>query len=422
MHDTLPIIVFSLTVLLFGLVSKRLEHSILTGPMFAVVVGILVGPLGLGTIHLGIESEVVQTLGKITLIIILFTDAAGIEARMLFSERTTPIRLLFVGLPLTIVMGAAIAFFVFPELGLWPAFLLACLLAPTDAALGEATVSDKRIPLSTRQSLNAESGLNDGLVLPAVLFFLALSNLSTPETRGREVDLLEWGDFILHQLLLGPVVGCLIGIVFGKLLDWSSHLDWCTPTFQRLAAPALGLLAYAAAETVHGNGFIAAFMAGLVLWATHPDLKRRIGDFGQAEGQQLALLTFLIFGADMLPNALPYMDWRTLLYAVLSLTVIRMVPVAIALTGAAVDWRDRVFAGWFGPRGIASILFLLLVSEEMKFPGHDFIQATVILTVFLSIFLHGITAAPGASWYAWYKQGRRPTPVLPGLAEPSPDS
>ncbi|NWG46353.1 MAG: cation:proton antiporter [Alphaproteobacteria bacterium] len=410
MHDGLAIIVFSLTILGFGLLSRLFERMSVTGPMVAVSVGILVGEVGYRTIEIELDPAFVEIIAELTLIIILFTDAARIRLSELVSHQTIPLRLLVIGMPLTLLAGVGAAMLLFPGLDFWVFFLLAALLTPTDAALGEAVVTNRRIPLATRQSINAESGLNDGLALPAVLLFLELSNLFGKGYISVGLDAAEWRQFLVSQLVLGPVAGIGVGVFGGLLLDASAHRGWMEPTFQRLAAPALALLSYGIADLIGGNGFIAAFSAGLFLVAGHPDIRRRIDDFGKAEGEQLSLLTFLIFGAAIVPLVLDSMTWQTLVYAGLSLTVIRMVPVWLSLLFSGLKNRDKLFIGWFGPRGIASILFLFIIFDDVDFLFFDRVIAVVVATVLMSIYLHGLSSRPLAHWYGRWKESLLPEP------------
>jgi len=401
MHETAAAIVFSLLLLGYGLISEFLERMSITGPMVAVSVGLVVGVAGFGFFEGRLEGGLTQILAQITLVIILFTDAARIRPRELFRFPTIPLRLLAIGMPLSVILGLFFAQLLFPILTLWPALLLAALLTPTDAALGEATVSNPSVPLYMRQSLNAESGLNDGLMLPVILAFSELARLHA-EMRfpQRTIDVDQWIQFLSNQLVLGPAVGVAIGLTGSLLIGVATRHHLMAETFQRLAAPALAVLAFMAAESVHGNGFIAAFLAGLFFIGANPQVRANIESFGKAEGEQLSLLTFLLFGAFILPELLPRFDLNVLIYSILSLTVIRMLSVWIALTGSGLDWRDKIFAGWFGPRGIASLLFLIIIIDDMAFIGDFKVQETVVMTVLLSIYAHGITSGPASAWFA----------------------
>ena len=392
--ETPVLVLVALCILVFGVLSRRAESSILTPPIFFVAVGFSVAWFG-GT-HLEAPEHMVHTLAEITLVLVLFTDASRIRLASLRKSHALPVRLLLVGLPLTIGLGTLAATGLFPHFTIWEAALLASILAPTDAALGQAVVSSPKVPIRIRQALNVESGLNDGIALPLVLVFLSTCSSALPGLGGTEY----WLRFAAMQVTLGPLVGVLVGYFGAKIIVAADRREWMNETFQHLSSLGLALLAFAAAEMVHGNGFIAAFVAGLALGNTMPkSLRRGLYEFAEAEGQLLTLLVFLVFGATMVPS-LVGLGWQPWIYGVLSLTVIRMVPVALSLIGAGVRKETVLFIGWFGPRGIASILFGLLVVNASQLVERELIFATVVATVLMSVVAHGITAFPGAGWYS----------------------
>ena len=366
----------------------------LTPPIFFVAVGYMV--TALGAVHLEIGEKGVHTLAELTLVLVLFTDASRIRFDLLRQSGGLPTRLLLIGLPLTIGLGTLVAVGLFPEFTLWEAALLAAVLAPTDAALGQAVVSSPRVPVRIRQALNVESGLNDGIALPLVLVFLSTCSSAIAGLGGTEY----WLRFAALQVTLGPLVGWAVGRFGARLVERASNKEWMNHTFQHLSSLGLALFAFAAAELVHGNGFIAAFIAGLTLGNTaSEELGEQLSEFAEAEGQLLTLLVFLVFGATMVPAVLHLgpMPW---IYGLLSLTVIRLVPVALSLIGAGLRPQTVLFLGWFGPRGIASILFGLLVVDASALAQRDDVFHVVVVTVLLSVVLHGATAYPGVGWYA----------------------
>ncbi|MDJ0949688.1 MAG: cation:proton antiporter [Alphaproteobacteria bacterium] len=393
--DALPLVAIAAAILGFGLVSRRLEAGLVTPPMAFTGVGILCGAAALGLGGFEAERTFIHVLAELTLVMILFTDASRIDLRVLARERGLPLRLLGIGLPLTILLGAGVGVLIGVGVTIWEAALVAAVLAPTDAALGMAVVSNERVPLRIRQALNVESGLNDGIALPVVLIFLSIADVTSAHgSQPAEY----WVRFVALQVTLGPLAGLAVGWLGGRLVQAAWDKGWMEPVFLRLSAIGLALLAFAGAELVHGNGFIAAFVAGLALGNFTRGICEPIHRFGETEGQLMTLLTFLVFGAVMVPAALPHLDARILLYALLSLTAIRMVPVALSLIGTGLRLPSVLFLGWFGPRGIASILFALVVLE-----GSDAVSATdiavVTVTVLLSVLAHGITAAPFAGAY-----------------------
>ena len=296
-------------------------------------------------------------------------------------------------MPLIIAAGAGVGVLLLPGVGLIEAALIAAILAPTDAALGASVLADKTVPLRIRQSLNVESGLNDGIALPAVLFFACFLNL-THQT-GEE----NWLVFLALQLSLGPLVGIAAGWVGGNLIGAAASRGWITEHFQGVAAMALAITAFAAAELVGGNGFIAAFLAGLTYGNLKISYSHFLHEFTETESEFLALLTFLLFGLILLPEALEHASWPIVGYALLSLTLVRMIPVAISMLGLGMRLPTLAFLGWFGPRGLASLLFALLVLEDLGVEQAETIQSIVGVTVFASILLHGLTAAPLSALY-----------------------
>jgi NhaP-type Na+/H+ or K+/H+ antiporter len=394
--NTAAFILVACFVFGFGLVSRRLTDSPLTPPLVFVGLGVLFGPWGLDWLHLGVEHGAMHLLAELTLILVLFGDAARIDLSALRRELGLPVRLLAIGMPLTILFGALVGKWLFPQLGWLEAAVLGAVLAPTDAALGQAVVSNSAVPTRVRQALNVESGLNDGIVLPVVLVLAALASMSAEMTRSAS----DWGRFAAMQVTLGPLVGIAVAWVGNKLLKWSTAKGWMEPPFERLTGLALALLAFACAEHVGGNGFIAAFVAGMMLGQWTRGRCEWLYDFLDAEGQLLMLLVFLAFGVSFVAPALETASWRSLAYAILSLTVIRMVPVAIALIGTGLRFPTVLFLGWFGPRGLASILFGILVLDEADLPNEALIFQLVMLTVLFSIVAHGVSAAPLARRYA----------------------
>ncbi len=381
-------------LLLYALVSGRLQGTVVTAPLVFAAFGFAAGPGGFNVADVAIGHSAIHLIAEATLILVLFTDAARIDLNRVRQDHNLPVRMLAVGLPLVMLLGTIVAVKLFPEFSLWEAALLAALLAPTDAALGQSVVSAKVVPVRIRQAINVESGLNDGIALPAVLLFAALASMHQDATGAA-----EWLRFVLMQVTLGPLAGALIGYIGAKLLDNAAEKGWMTGAFQGIGILALAVLSYVIAESVGGNGFISAFVGGMVFGHTLKHQCEFLFEFMETEGQLLMLITFLVFGAALLPEGLAHVTPMHFVFAILSLTVIRMVPIAISLIGSKVRLSTQLFLGWFGPRGLASILFVLLILEDTEIAHrHDLLTITVI-TVALSILLHGVTAAPFASLY-----------------------
>lgn len=392
--DTQAIVIVAAGVILFGLVSRRLETSVLTGPMIFTVFGLVIGGAVLGLADLNFDQGFIHGLAEITLVLVLFSDAARIDLRVVRKEHDLPLGMLLIGMPLIIIAGTLAGLALPLGLGLWEAALLAAILAPTDAALGQSVVASPLVPARIRQALNIESGLNDGIALPLVLLFASLASVShTAEGHG------NWVLFGLMQITLGPLAGAVVGLPAAWLIDRAARAGWLAESYEGPVILGVALLSFAGAETIGGNGFIAAFIAGAVFGNQVRGRCRFLFEFAEAEGHLLTLLTFLIFGAAILPQAFDYGEPMVLLYAVLSLTALRMIPIAISLLGSGLRLPTIGFLGWFGPRGLASILFALFILEEAEISGAETILVAVVVTVALSILAHGLTAAPIAKWY-----------------------
>jgi NhaP-type Na+/H+ or K+/H+ antiporter len=364
--------------------------------MLYAAFGLLLGNLGLGLIHADVESEGIRLIAELTLVLVLASDASRINLRELVRDHTLPLRLLGISLPLTMVFGTAVAAVLFGVLSFWEAAILAVILTPTDASLGQAVVSNRRVPVRIRQTLNIESGLNDGIAMPFLLLAIAMAAATGPSAGG----IVAWLLSAVIQIVLAILAGVVVGYLGVKFIERGHDIGWMSEAFQKISAVALALLAYGVAELVGGNGFIAAFCMGAV--AGNVGRKERskiLSEHVEVEVQVLILLTFLIFGAVMLPPALDNLSGAIVLYAIISLTLIRMLPVAISMIGARVRPITTGFLGWFGPRGIASILYIFTVLDAEGIPGVDLIYDVAMITVLFSIYVHGATAAPGARWY-----------------------
>ncbi|MCK6460564.1 MAG: cation:proton antiporter [Planctomycetes bacterium] len=395
------LVTFLVLVFLFGLVSRRLEKTVVTGPILFAVAGALVvlavpsargGGAGSGAFLHGAE---------IALCLLLFTDASRTDLRLLKSIRRLPTRLLSIGLLLSILLGALAAKLLFPALSLAEAGILGAILAPTDAGLGQVIVTSPRVPKRIREALSVEAGLNDGLAVPFFLFFIALAR---PGTEGASL-----AGFILEQLGYGVAVGAGIGFAGGKLLALAHRREWVAASAGKLGTVTLPLLAMIASEATGASMFIAAFVAGLAVQVPYRQAGSHAVEFAEEWGQLLSQAVFFLFGTIFLGTCrelTPAMAG----YAALSLTAVRMAPVAVALLGTRTSRPTVLFMGWFGPRGLASIVLgLVFLEHEAHLPGERTITLAVVATVFLSILAHGATAMPGIALYGKAVRALPPT-------------
>jgi len=383
---------FAAIVFVFALVSRRVERLDVTAPMAFIVAGMLFGATHL--FNASINNEVLLLIGSIALVLVLFTDASRINISLFRVNAELPARLLIVGLPLTIAVGAVIAALLFTNLTIWQAAIIGAVLAPTDAGLGQAIVTSERVPVRIREALNVESGLNDGGSVPFLLVFLALAAIQ------EGVEPPSFWIVAVEQVGIGVVVGLLVGIAGGWLIRSATQRGWMTRTFKRLSFLALAVLAWGVAGPIGGSGFIAAFVGGFATGATVGEVEEAATDFSEAEGELLLLAVFFLVGV-VATSLLGTLNWTIVLYAILSLTVIRMLPVAISLIRTKLRRSSVLFLGWFGPRGLASIVLMLVALEEPALaPLAPQIATIVLVTVILSVFAHGISARPGAAIYA----------------------
>ena len=410
MMEHSDILLIALPFLLFGLVSRRLDRSPISAPMIFTGIGLLAAPEFFAILHFEIGPDILFGIAEITLILVLFADAARIELSQLRRIYSLPLRLLLIGLPLVIAFGTLAAWGLYDNISLFTALLIAAILAPTDAALGLAVVEDRRVPQRIRETLSVESGLNDGLALPAILILISLAG-----AMGGMGGMIEspayWITFAAKQVLLGPLAGIAAGLGGGLLIRRAVNAEWMHRHFFQISILILAPTAYALASLIGGNGFLAAFCAGLAFGHAAKDMRGHIYEFTELEGRVLMLMTFLLFGAALAPEALMRATPRDFIYALLSLTLIRMAACSLALVGSGLRWWTHLFIGWFGPRGLASVLFALFVVGQSGFPEADRITTIAALTILLSILLHGASASLGVLWYS--RRVRTLTPHCP---------
>ena len=392
------VVVFSILLLGYAAVSRRLERVWVTAAMAFLIAGALLGPAGIGVLKLDLTSETLTLLAEIALAIALFSDAARVDLKALRSGLQLPARLLGIGLPLTIILGALVAAPLLPALSIAEMVLLATILAPTDAALGQQVVTDEHVPLPIRQGLNVESGLNDGIAVPIYLVVL--------EVAKAEASTSSTSKFILiaaQQLGIGLIVGMIAGALAGWILKRFGTGDWMETAWRQVVMLAGAILAFSLADALGGSGFIAAFVGGMAFGALAKDRGLGTAYLSEEFSALLSAAVFLIAGAVAL-TVLPGMGWRPFAYAALSLTAVRMLPVALACVGTGLKLPSVAFVGWFGPRGLASIVFGVGILEA-SLTGESLLIQTILVTVVLSVLAHGITASPFAAAYGrWHER------------------
>ena len=390
-------------VLGYAAVSGRLGRSVITAPMVFVGAGLVFGVKGLDWLDFADGTTPVRLLAEVTLTLVLFADASRIDLAALRREYAVPARLLGIGLPLTIIAGAILAAAVLPDVTFVEACIVAIVLAPTDAALGQAVVTDPRLPSRIRQGLNVESGLNDGICVPLLLVALAVA-----EAEEQKVSAHTAVTLVLEELGWGIVGGVAAGLAGALVIRYAVRRALVDPGWLQVIPVATAGLAYGIAVPLGGSGFIAAFVGGLVFGAVRRSTGGEIAYLVDETGNLLAAVTFVVFGAAVLGPALGDLTWQVGLYAVLSLTVVRMLPVALAMLGTRARTPTVAYLGWFGPRGLASIVFAVIVLEDSRLDHVGVILVTAYVTVALSVLAHGLSARPLTDRYAtWYARNPR---------------
>ncbi|MEP5759017.1 MAG: cation:proton antiporter [Litoreibacter sp.] len=375
----------------FSLVAHRMSSTIVTAPMIFIFFGALLSVVG------GISPETSETLlhpvAEVALVVLLFLDAAQTDLAALRKRSVWPRRMLLIGLPASIGLGVLAGWLVFPTWSIAVVALAAAILAPTDAALGQAVVTNEAVPIRPRRALTVESGLNDGLALPIILLFAALAAATEAQ------DGVEWLIFGAKQLLFGPLVGGIVGAMGGWLFLRAKAAGTTAEAYEGIGALALAGMAYLSAIQIGGNGFISAFIAGLAFGSIVKGACEFVYEFTESEGQLLSWAAFFLLGTALVPDAIAHLTLPMFGFILLSLFVIRPLAIWISLIGTDARPLTRLFFGWFGPRGLATALFALLVMEQLPHSVGEDIIHLAINAVWISAILHGVTAAPGARWY-----------------------
>ena len=383
--------IFIALLFVVSLISAKIEKSVVTAPMIFTLAGFLIFSF-VPVSETKFDTHVFLTLAEIGLVLLLFTDASRTDLKLLKNISALPARLLSIGMLLSMGLGMLLAMLVFPSLAIWEAGIVAAILAPTDAGLGQVIVTNRLVPARVREALNVEAGLNDGLSVPFLLFFVAIAAVGEGEP--------SFARFIGEQLGLGIVVGAAIGFLGGAVLELARRREWIVETFLQLAVVSLPIFCLIVSEKIGASMFIAAFVAGLFVQVRFKSAGKHSVEFTEEWGQILNLSVFFMFGL-IIARDHKLLTAASFFYALLSLTVVRMIPVAISLVGTGLRKETVAFMGWFGPRGLASIVLgLVYLEQEQQLAGEQITRLAVMATVFLSIFAHGISALPGIRLHA----------------------
>ena len=414
-HATITgIAILLLLIVVYAAVAVWLGRRSITMPMVFLAVGALTGDHGLGWITFSLSSEEIKLLVEITLALVLFADSSTLSFRQVRDDASLPARLLALALPMVILFGGLLAFAFFPSEGVGFAFLVAAILAPTDAALGLPIFTNRRVPVRIRRALNVESGLNDGIATPFVTLFVALTLAEETQSYA------SWFRSALVEIAIALAVGAALGMLGGRLFDGAMHRQNTSRATEQLGTLALALAIYFGSVAVGGNGFIAAFVGGLFFSYITRHRQHRAVEFTESVGTLLSLFVWTIFGALLVIPLFTAFNPLALLYAVLSLTLIRMLPVALSLLGLHFRFDTRLVMGWLGPRGLASVVFTLIAFESFQESARPVATLVALAgwTILLSVLLHGFSARPLARWYANRLKGASPSsPELVEMAD-----
>ncbi|SHG14465.1 sodium/proton antiporter, CPA1 family [Microbulbifer donghaiensis] len=385
--------ILTLLAFFYSVVSRRAARTPFSGALVFTFSGLVLGGYGLGLLDLAIDSDGLRILAASALALVLFSDAAEADLSVVREVIAIPRRLLLLVLPLKILMGYLCGLLLFDSLNHFELLLMASVLAPTDAALGKPVVSNPKVPSYIRESLNFESGLNDGLCVPILFIFIALATGAAAPDKTPELAL----ELTLGELGTGLVVGLAMTAIMALILRTASDHDWITETWMQLPVVTMALGTFGFAQWLDGSGFIAAFCGGVLFGWFAKTEKPQLIRAAEGVGDTLTMLTWVVFGAAVLGKVYDQVTWQVVLYAILSLTLVRIVPVFLCLAGTRADWRERLFIGWFGPRGLASIVFGVIVLN-LGLPEGDTIVVTCACTILLSVIAHGVTANAMIGW------------------------
>ncbi|WP_068472935.1 cation:proton antiporter [Saccharicrinis aurantiacus] len=384
--------IISVIVLLYSLLAGKIEKAPISGPMVFLSLGMILGPLIFHVLNIHIGLEQYKVLAEFSLALVLFTDAAKSNLIILNRNRRIPYHLLLIGLPLTILFGWLIGILIFPDFSFVELAILATILAPTDAALGEPVVSNKQVPTKIREGINVESGLNDGICVPILLLLITMHSIQANE----HITITYGIGVFIKQIGLGFLVGAGVVFLAETLMKHGFNKKWIEDSWKPTIIIMIAITCFTLSQAIGGSGFIAAFVGGLFFDHRYKDNKLELLVGAHGLGKIMTAIVWVVFGSLITVHIIHHITWDILLYALASLTIIRIIPVLMCLLSNCLTKYQKFFIAWFGPRGLASIVFAALVLEE-KLPHGDTIVLTAFSTILLSVFAHGISAGPMAA-------------------------
>lgn len=378
-------------VLSYAVVSGLVKRWYVAPALIFTLLGVLLGSFGLGLVDAAESAHTFTVLAQLALTVILFNQASAFDVRKLFRRGEHMLRLLGVGIPVSFALGTATALALLPTLPMWEAVCLAVIVAPTEVALIEALLEDSRIPERVRHIMSHESGFYDGFALAALFAAIAAASQQADPAPAR------WVWFAIRTELVSMVVGIVVGLAGALIVSRSRRSRWMSDTWAQLATLALAVVCFSAGELLHASGFVTAFAGGLsyALVSTRRGEPAPPTQVTDATAQLLEMLVFALLGATVVVPAWRDTGWRVVVFAVVALFAVRVVAVLIALLGTELQFADRVFVGWFGPRGIGTLVLGLLVIERGELTQQTVIGQAVVVTVTLSLVLHSFSTPPG---------------------------
>jgi NhaP-type Na+/H+ or K+/H+ antiporter len=382
---------FTLTflVLAYAVVSGLVRRAYVAPALIFVVFGAALGPAGLGLIDVkNAAAESFTVLAQLALTVILFNQASRLNLRTVLGCGRLTVRLLAIGIPVTVALGTLTAVVLLPVLPLWEAVCLAVVVAPTEVALIEAVLEDRRLPERIRNALAAESGFYDGFALAALYAALAVA------AEQRHPEPARWAWFAFRTEFVSVALGLAIGAIGAAVIVRSCRRGWMSPTWAQLATLALALSCFGAGERLHASGFVTVFAGGLAyaMVSSHDGETSAPTQVSDAIGELLELLVFALFGGFAVIQVWRDVGWRVVVFAVVAVFVVRVIAVLLAMLRAGLPLPSTLFMGWFGPRGIGTLVLGLLVIGKGEITQARLITEAVVVTVTLSLVLHSLTA------------------------------